>query len=143
SFIERARQFKAKGDFRNASLSARQTLAVNPRNLEACRILAEIAETSRSPHALDWRRRIAELDSTIENKLMLASTALRTQPPPCALATQTLKELEDSAKNVPAYHALSAELALKLNKVAEAAAHFEEASRLEPTNDLHQLNLAV
>src|SRR2546425_3268801 len=52
SFIERARQFKAKGDFRNASLSARQTLAVNPRNLEACRILAEIAETSRSPHAL-------------------------------------------------------------------------------------------
>ncbi len=141
--IEQAAKFMAKGDYRDASLSARQTLQVNPRNLEACRILAELSEKSRSPHALDWRRRVAELAPTIENKLMLASTALRAQGPPYTLAAQTLEELADSAKDVAAYHVVSAELALKLNKASEAAAQYQEASRLEPTNELHQLNLAV
>src|SRR6266545_4916786 len=59
--IEQARKFMARGDYRNASLSARQTLQVNPRNLDACRIIAELAEMSRSPHVLDWRRRTAAL----------------------------------------------------------------------------------
>jgi hypothetical protein len=38
---------------------------------------------------------------------------------------------------------VSADLAIRLKKTAEAAAQFEQASRLEPTNELHQLNLAV
>ena len=141
--IEQARSCLAKGDYRNASLSARQTLRFNPRNLEACRIMADLAERSRSPYVLDWRRRIVELDPTIQNKLMLASTALRSQGPPYPLTAQTLDELKDSAANVAAYHAVSAELALRLKKTDEAVARFEQASRLEPTNELHQLNLAV
>jgi predicted Zn-dependent protease len=44
---------------------------------------------------------------------------------------------------VAAYHAVAAELALRLKKPQEAIAQFEQASRLEPTNELHQLNLAV
>ena len=36
-----------------------------------------------------------------------------------------------------------AELALRLKRPAEALAQFEQASRLEPTNELHQLNWAV
>src|SRR5437016_3294573 len=71
--VEQAVQFMAKGDRRNASLSARQALQVNPRNLEACRIMAELNELSHSPGALDWRRRIAEAAPTIENKLRLAA----------------------------------------------------------------------
>jgi hypothetical protein len=51
----------AQGDYRNASHSARQTLRANPRNLEACDIMADLAERSRSPYALDWRGRIVEL----------------------------------------------------------------------------------
>ena len=42
--VEQARKSLAKGDYRNASLSARQTLQVNPLNLEACRIMADLAE---------------------------------------------------------------------------------------------------
>jgi hypothetical protein len=140
---QQARRFMAKGDYRNASLSARQALQRNPRNLEACRVTAELADLSRSPNALDWRRRVAEVEPTIENKLVLASTAMRVQGPPYPLAVQTLEELADSAKGVAAYHALWAELALKLKNSGEAAARFEQASRLEPTNELYQLNLAV
>jgi tetratricopeptide (TPR) repeat protein len=74
---------------------------------------------------------------------MLASTALWSQGPPYPLTAQTLDELKDSAANVAAYHALAAEMALRLKRTAEAVAQFEQASRLEPTNELHQLNLAV
>ena len=141
--IEQARKALAKGDYRNASLSARQTLQVNPLNLEACQLMADLAEKSRSPYVLDWRRRIVEVHPTIQNKLLLASSALRVQAPPYPLAAQTLDELKYSAADVAGYHAVAAELALRLKKTDEAVAQFEQASRLEPTNELHQLNLAV
>jgi Tfp pilus assembly protein PilF len=141
--IERARKALSKGDYRNASLSARQALQANPVNLEACQIMADLAERSRSPFILDWRRRIVEVAPTIPNKLLLAVAALHMQGPPYPLATQTLDDLKDSATGVAAYHAVAAELALRLKRPAEAAAQFEQASRFEPTNELHQLNLAV
>lgn len=141
--LEQARGYLVIGDYRNASLSARKSLGVNPRNLEACRIMAELAERSRSPAVLDWRRRMVELAPTVQNKLMLASTALRCEDPPYPLAAQTLDELKDTAVDVAAYHTVLAELALRFKRLAEAAAQFEQASRLEPTNELHQLNLAV
>ena len=141
--MEQARSYLAKADYRNASLSARQALRANPLNLEACRIMADLAERSRSPYLLDWQRRIVEAAPTVENKLQLASSALRAQAPPYPLAAQTLDELKDTATNVAAYHAVSAELALRLKNPSEALRQFREASRLEPTNELHQLNLAV
>ena len=141
--VEQAKSYLAKGDYRNASLSARQALRLNPLDLEACRIMADLAERSRSPYVLDWRRRIVEAAPTIENKLLLASSALRAQAPPYPLAAETLEELKGSATNVAAYHAVSAELALRLKHTAEAGAQFEQASRLEPTNELYELNLAV
>jgi Flp pilus assembly protein TadD len=141
--MAQARSYMAKGDYRNASLSARQALRINPLGLEASRIMANLAERVRSPDVLDWRRRIAEIAPTVENKLQLASSALRVQAPPYPLAAETLEELKGSATNVAAYHAISAELALRLKRTSEAATQFEQASRLEPTNELYQLNLAV
>jgi predicted Zn-dependent protease len=141
--VEQARSYLAKGDYPNASLSARQALRLNPLDLEACRIMADLAERSRSPYVLDWRRRIVEAAPTVENKLLLASSALRAQAPPYPLAADTLEELKGSATNLAAYYAISAELALRLKRADEAATQFERASRLEPTNELYQLNLAV
>jgi len=141
--VEQAKSSLARGDYRGASLSARQALRLNPNSVEACGIVAGLAERARSPYALDWRRRIVDLAPTVENKLMLASSALRAQAPPYPLAVQVLEDLKDSAQNVAAYHAVAAELALRLKKTVEAQARFEQASRLEPTNELHRLNLAV
>jgi tetratricopeptide (TPR) repeat protein len=141
--LRHARAFMLRGDFPNASLSARQVLQAAPRNLEAWRIMADLAEACRSPAALDWQQRIAEMSPTMANRLKLASDALRFQRPPYALAAQTLRDLEPLGREVPAFHVLSAELALKLSQVAEATAHFEQAARLEPTNELHRFNLAV
>jgi predicted Zn-dependent protease len=140
---EQAVEFMAKGDQRNASVSARRALQLNPKNLKACEVMADLNERSRLPSALDWRRRIAETAPTIENKLRLAATAMRSQGPPFTLATQTLLELANSGQNVAAYHAIAGELAFRLKHLSEAADHFEAASRLEPTNEMHQLDLAV
>jgi Tfp pilus assembly protein PilF len=142
--LQQATNFLAKKDFRNASISARQALQRNPRNPRAWRILAELAEMAGAPQALDLRRRMVELEPTVENKLAYAAVALRSQPPPYSLATEALHELRESGStNATGFHMLSAELALKAGQTEEAAACFESAIRLEPTNKLHQLNLSV
>ena len=141
--VAQARAFFAKGDYANASVSARQALILNPNNLTACQIMASLAELARSPVVLDWRRRIAEIEPTVENKLILAASGLRYQSPPFAPSAQILEELPASATNLVAFHLVSAEMALKINRVRDAERHFIIAAALEPTNRLHQLNLAV
>jgi predicted Zn-dependent protease len=138
--LQQARQALSCGNFANASLSARRVLQLNKTNIDACRILAEL---SHSPTTVDWRQRIAELEPTLNNRLKLASSALRFQHPPYSIAEQTLGDLQATAGDVAAFHVLSAELALKLDRVSDAVAHFEEAARIEPGNELHRLNLAV
>jgi hypothetical protein len=141
--LAQTQTFLAKGDLRNASLSARQVLSLNPSNLVACQLMAGWAEKAGSPALLDWRRRIAEVSPTLENRLLLASTALRFQRPPYPLTAQILDDLRAEATNLPAFHVVSAELALRLKELDAAQAHFQAAARLEPTNELYQLNLAA
>src|SRR5579872_7169699 len=141
--LRMASLFLAKGDLSNASISARQVLQLNPANVGACQMIAELAERAGSPAALDWLERVAVLAPIPANKLKLAACALRFERPPYPLAARTLRELDPDHRALPAFHVLSAELALKLSRVSEAAAHFEQASMLEPTNSLHRFNLAV
>ncbi|MCW5553474.1 MAG: hypothetical protein KIS67_15110 [Verrucomicrobiae bacterium] len=141
--VAQARAFLDAKDYANASLSARRALGFNPNSLEACRIMATLAETAGSAVVLEWRRRIAEIQPALTNRLMLAAAALRYQPPPFALARQVLAELPPTATNLVPFHLVSAEMALKLNQLSEAERHLANASALQPTNALHQLNLAV
>lgn len=141
--LRQAQAFLAAGDFPNASLCARELLQLQPGNLDACRIMAEMGEAGHSPAAVYWRQRIAAEAPTFSNRLALAAAALRLQRPPYVLAAQTLRELEPLGRTVPAFHVLSAELALKASRLEEAKAHFEQAAALEPANALHRFNLAV
>ncbi len=141
--VAQAKAFMTQTDYRSASMSARKALVLNSNNLEACLIMADLSDLSRSPAVLDWRRRIADLAPTLQNRLLLASTSLRTQSKPYSIAGQTLQELADSAGNSADYHVLAAELDMKLGRRSEAITHYEAAARLEPANELHQSNLSV
>jgi hypothetical protein len=141
--LRQAVTFLERGDLASASLSVRQVLVLNPRSLEACRLMAELASLTGAPQALDWRRRIVELSPTPENRMALARTAVAVQPRPYPLAAQILVELAPTCSNSVPFHVLSAELALKTGLIAEAEAQFLTATLLEPTNELHWLNLAV
>lgn len=142
-FQTQTQAFLTKGDYRNAVLSAQQTLQLNPTNVPACRVLATIADLSHSPVTLDLLRRIAQTEPTVENKLLLASAGLRYQTPPFPLTSQILGELAPAATNLAGYQVVAASLAMSLRRLDQAEAHFEAAARLEPTNQIYELNLAV
>jgi predicted Zn-dependent protease len=142
--VAQARVFLARGDYRSAWLSVRRALLVNSNNVEACFIMAELDDEMHSPATLDWCQRLVKLSPALTNKLLLASTGLRYQGPPFPITSQVLDDLSaTAATNVPDFHIVSAEMDLGLHRMAEAETQFEAASRLEPTNRLFQLNLAV
>jgi len=138
-----AQAFLASGNYPNAALSARQALMLNPTNVPACRVMATLADRSHNPVVLDFQRRIVQTEPTLENKLQLASAGLRYQSHPFPLTTQILDELAPVATNLASYHVVAASLALSLRRLDAAESHFETAIRLDPTNQLYEMNLAI
>src|SRR5215469_17226414 len=67
--LQQAQAFLSTGDFARASLNARAVLQHDPNNVEACSLLAELAELCGSSAAVDWRQRVAELSPTTGHKL--------------------------------------------------------------------------
>ena len=140
---KQAQAFMAHSDYRNAALSARKVLILNPNNLSACRVMAELADRSHSPLALEWLRRIVQNEPTVENKLILASAGLKYQKPPFPLTVQILDELALTATNSASYQVVAASLAMHTYRLAEAEAHYEAAAKLEPTNGLFRMGIAI
>lgn len=141
--LRQAHSFFQSSDFQDAWLALRQVLVLNQTNVDACRTMADLAGIAHSPEEVTWRRRVAEIDPCPERRLELASCALHYEPPPFVLATTTLEALRKSATNTPAFHVICAERAIRLNRIPEAERELQEAMRLEPTNQLHALNLSV
>jgi len=137
-----AHEFLAKSDARNAVLAVQEVLHSNPNNLDAVKVMAQLADASRSPAALMWRSRVVELDPhSFQDKLALAQTALTLRD--YQTATNTLQAVDAANKETAPYHNMAGTVDAAINKFAEAETHFLEASRLEPQNPAPQLNLAV
>lgn len=141
--LKQAHQFAAKRDYGNAGLSLRVVLRLNPSNAVAAGLLADLLDQQRSPVALTWRRRVAELEPTLTNKLMHAASALRYEAPPYLSTSAVLQNLGAEAETNAAYHLLCVQLALALNHSFQAEKHLRALTRLDPTNRLHWMNLAT
>ena len=140
--VRKAREFLRQGDFRNASLSARLALGVNPANLAACRVMAGISEKMRLPVALEWRKRIVDLEGdNFTNRLELASAALLLGE--YQRAAEALSALDRTNRNTAAFHQLAAMVEVGLGNLGAAEQHFSEARRLDPENKRLQLNQAI
>ena len=141
-YLAQARQFLAQQDYRNAGLSARKAMDANPRSVEACRIMAEIAEAFRSPLAISWRQRVVEFEPGVaKNQLDLAKSALLQGN--YEQADKAIRSVDPGAQNTTAYHQLAAVIAVAGKNIAKADWHFAQAAKLEPDNKLFQLNRAV
>jgi len=66
-YARQAEQFMLKGDFARAFLRARQVMDINPDNVTACRVNAQLADWANSPFALYWRQRTTMLEPTPTN----------------------------------------------------------------------------
>jgi Flp pilus assembly protein TadD len=140
--IKQARHYLAQSDTARAQLCLQSALGHNPKDLEACRLMARLAETSRSPSALSWRARVVELNPrSLDDRLDLAQTAMMLRD--FASATSALEGVLPEDKKTAAYHNIAGAAAAADNQLAQAETHFLEAARLEPTNMSLQLSLAV
>src|ERR1035437_2723659 len=75
--IPQARNYLAKPNERKALLCLQRALRYNPKDVEACRLMAEFTERARSPGALIWRSRVVELKPrSLDDRLALAQTAM-------------------------------------------------------------------
>jgi len=142
-YARQAERFMLKGDFARACLRARQVLAINPDNGVACRVNAELADWANSPLALYWRQRAVFLAPTATNRLALAATALRAEPPPCLTAANTLDEIAPELQFNADYHLVAGALATKLDHLGDAEQHYALALKLQPDNPVTRMSLAV
>jgi predicted Zn-dependent protease len=140
--VMQAREALRNGDLRKAGLSARQANGVNPKNVDACRIMAEISESVRSPAAIEWRQRVVDLEpGSLTNRLALARCGILQGE--YAQALRALQGVDKTNQNNVAFHQMAAMVAMSLNNIAAAERHFTEAARLDPGNKLLELNRAI
>lgn len=137
-----AKDFAAKNDIANELLSLQQALRLDPQNIEACRMMAKLAEAVNDPMALNFRRKIVDLDpQSLDDRLALAQTAMFFKD--FQTATNTLARASEADQKTVAYQNISGIVAAALGQVDKAQKYFNEALRLDPNNPTPQINLAV
>lgn len=132
----------SSGDLKNASLSARRALQLNPSNTEAMRIAAQISEKTGDRTALDWRRKIMESNPrSLDDALALVRCAIWLSD--FGIAEKTLKGVEDFARQAPEFFAASARLAEVKKDAAGMERNWAKAVELAPNDNAYRLQLAL
>ena len=140
--LNQARHAMGKSDTRRAGLLLQRAVKANPKDVEACRLMAQLSEAVRSPGALLWRSRVVEMNSnSVPDRLALARSALAARE--ILIATNALQGIPESGRHTPEFHNVAGTAATLANQFPDAELHFAEAARLDPTNPVPQLNLAV
>jgi hypothetical protein len=137
-----AAAYLSGGDVKSAALSARRALQLNSNSARAMRIVAQIAEQARDRAALDWRRKVVELEPhSTQDDLALADCAL--QFGEINAAGKTLARIDDGGKQTAAFHATAARLAKARQDPAETKNEWGEAMRLAPNDESYEVQFAL
>jgi predicted Zn-dependent protease len=140
--VRRAAAFLNADKFDSAALSARRALQLNPNSTGAMRILAQLAEKGRERVALEWRRKIVELEPhSMPDAIALSNCALQFND--IRTAEKSLLSIGESARQTAEFHAAAARVAKARKNPAEAKAEFGEARRLAPNEESYQLEYAL
>ena len=138
--VKEARAAIAKGEYRNAALEAQRAYQIRHSDVDAMRLMADIAEQDGQYVALEWRKKILEfVPDSVPDILACASAALRFGQP--QVAKETLAHDGIPTSNAR-YWALEASADNSLGNMSDAEREAEEAVRLEPSNEDYQLTLA-
>jgi tetratricopeptide (TPR) repeat protein len=130
------------GDLKAAMLPARRALQMNPDNIEAARLIAQIADRAGDKAALDWwRKTVALPQHTTEDVLGLVRSAFRVND--LVTAEKALSSLDDAARQTAGYHAAWGRLAEIKKNVTEAESHWAQASAIVPDDLGYQFQLAL
>ena len=137
-----AQTFATRGDVQSAVLVARHLLQIDKNNLVATRVIAQLADQSGRPEAIEWRKGVAAAEpKNPENYLALASTALRFGQ--IDLAARALDSIDTSFRDTVRVHQLAGTIALAQHKPELAEQHFAAAHEQDTENHQIALNLAT
>ena len=140
--LANANRFLAAADLKNAALSARQVLVLDPANLDASLIMARLTQQLRSPEAVTWWQRVVDLDpQNPTNLIALAEAALIFSD--FNRAQRALALVPPDQRASASFHQTAALTLAGQRKLAEAEAHLAAGLKLAPTNELLRLNRAV
>ncbi|MGC9943701.1 MAG: hypothetical protein ABSE48_17890 [Verrucomicrobiota bacterium] len=140
--IGMARRFINQSDERSAILSLSEVLRMDPRNVEATRLMADLADSDRQANALLWRSRVIQLDPHSPIDLIaLASSAMKAGD--FALATNSLSQVGSTYQKTASYQNDAGVLAITTHQPALAEAYFRQAVLLAPNSLAPLLNYAV
>ncbi len=138
----RATGYISGGDLRQAILSARRALELEPSSVAAMRALADIGERANDKSALTWRRRAYQLaPNSIEDALALVNCLLRFND--VTAAEKLLRQMSETSRRTAGFHAATARLAEAKKNLAEAESHWAEAVKLAPENKSYRLQFAL
>jgi len=140
-FIAQAREYLAKSDLRNAALSARQALVIDPSDIEACRIMARVTESIHMPAAVEWWQKIVNLDNSVSNRIELARCTLMFGN--YTRAGQILQNIDPTNQDNALFQQLIAMVDVGEDNIGAADWHFARAAKLAPGNKSIQFDEAV
>lgn len=139
--VERAAAFFSKQDYKKAILDAKNALAFNSQSTEAIRIVAQSFDALHSPHAIEWRARLAQIvPNDLENSIGWAGAAIQAGDIPTA--DRILRNVPFEDHDTVRFHQLSALVALNKRDAVKAEFHWSEAAKLNPNEDAIKLNIA-
>lgn len=140
--VRRAVAFIAGGEYKPAMLSAGRALQLKPNSVRAMRVMAEIAEHYRERTALDWRRKIWELDPrSTEDAVAVANCAVEFGN--TNMAEKALSGIDAGERNTAMFHAAQARLAKARKNSPEAEKQWRAALQLDPNNESYQFQFAL
>jgi predicted Zn-dependent protease len=131
-----------QGNERDASLAARSILEMNPTSPAGARVMAELAERMGDRAAMDWRRKVVQLDPrSSDDALALVRCAVRFNE--ITIAEHSLESLDENARNSAPYHDAAALVAQAKHEDDKADTEWNEALRLKPDDKSFQLQLGI
>lgn len=140
--VRRATVDIEQGDDRDANLAARTILEMKPSSAPAARIMAQMAERRGERSALDWRRKVAQVEPhSVHDALALARCALQFND--IALAKRTLDAVDQNGRNSADFHAACALLAQAMHDDEKAEREWSDAIRLAPHDASYRFQLGT
>lgn len=140
--LDRAEQLFRSGHMDEAARTTRRIIeTVDPTNLRAARLMAQLAERLQVRDALLWRERVVELEPWNSTNLVdWAQSALNFND--YLTAFRALSRYPTNPPPPAYFHDTAAVVAVGVGDNQQAEYHFAEAVRLDPTNHARQFNLA-
>ena len=109
--MKQARVSAQKHDDRWAAIAARKVFELNPKNTEACRLLAEVLERQGASSSVAWRLQVVKLlPDSLDDAILLGKAALRFGDVPTA--ERALEKMEGKGAGVAQFQEVKGEIAL-------------------------------